>query len=146
MKVRWARAQPRLHGGVSIEHPIRAALFARAQEAPQAMMRSESRTRKALRLSLCVLILSSSITVPLLERGGFFLQDVVESEHDPATCAHPHDHRVCTQISANLSVAAGTHDHRLAHDFVDVAAPDAPRSTTAKPLLEGPPSRAPPLV
>jgi hypothetical protein len=110
------------------------------------MMRSESRARKALRLSLCVLILGSSITVPLLERGGFFLQDVVESEHDPATCAHPHDHRVCTQISANLSVVASTHDHRLAHDFVDAAVPAVPRSTTAKPLLEGPPSRAPPLA
>ena len=110
------------------------------------MTRSESRTRKALRLSLCVLILGSSVTVPLLERGGFFLHEAVESEHDPVTCAHPHDHRVCTQVGANLSVAAGTHDQRVAHAFFDVAPPVVPRSTTAKPLLEGPPSRAPPLT
>ena len=110
------------------------------------MLRSESRARRPLVLALCALILGSSVAVPLLERGGFFGQAHVESEHDPTTCAHPHDHRVCTQIGANLALASGTHENRLAHVLVDVALPAHPRSTTAKPLLEGPPSRAPPLT
>jgi hypothetical protein len=110
------------------------------------MMRSESRARKALGLSLCVLILGSSVAAPLLERGGFFAHPMLESEHDPSACAHPHDHRVCTQIGANLALASRTHENRVAHVFVDVAPPARPRSTTAKPLLEGPPSRAPPLT
>ena len=110
------------------------------------MQRSESRARKPLGIALCALILGSSLAVPLLERGGFFAHATLESEHDPTTCAHPHDHRVCSQIGANLALASNTHDHRLAHVLVDVGPPDRPRSTTAKPLLEGPPPRAPPLA
>ena len=110
------------------------------------MVRSESRARRPLVLALCALILGSSITVPLLERGGFFGQPHVESEHDPTTCAHPHDHRVCTQIGANLALASETHQHRVAHVLVDIAPPVRLQSATAKPLLEGPPSRAPPLT
>jgi hypothetical protein len=107
---------------------------------------SESRARRPLGLALCALILGSSVAVPLMERGGFFAHATLESEHDPATCAHRHDHRVCTQVGANLALAARTHGHRVAHVFVDSAPLASPRSTTAKPLLEGPPSRAPPLA
>ena len=110
------------------------------------MLRSESRARRPLGIALCALIHGSSVAVPLLERGGFFGHPTLESEHDPSACAHRHDHRVCTQVGANLALASRTHEERLAHVFVDVAPPARPRSTTAKPLLEGPPSRAPPLA
>ena len=110
------------------------------------MTRSESRTRKPLGLLLCVLILASSVAAPLLERGGFFTHAAVESEHDPATCAHPHDHRICTQVGANLPLAAETQGHHVAHaPQVTVSIIDT-RSSSALPLVEGPPSRAPPLA
>ena len=110
------------------------------------MIRSESRLRSALGLTLCALILGSSVAVPLIERGGFMAHPTLESEHDPSTCAHPHDHRVCTQIGANLALVSRTLDHRPAHVVVNTRTRVAPRSTTAKPLLEGPPPRAPPLA
>ena len=95
---------------------------------------------------LCALIVCSSVAVPLMERGGFFAHATLESEHDPATCAHPHDHRVCTQVGANLALASRTHDQRAAHVFVNAAHLSTPRSTTARPLLGEPPTRAPPLA
>ena len=110
------------------------------------MLSSESRVRGPLGLLLCALILCTSVAAPLMERGGFLAHAAVESEHDPATCAHPHDHRICTQVGANLSFAAAGHDHRVAHDFVDAAPTSDLRSTSEKPLLQGPPSRAPPLA
>jgi hypothetical protein len=110
------------------------------------MLSSESRARGPLGLLLCALILGTSVAAPLLERGGFFAHAAVESEHDPATCAHPHDHRICTQVGANLSFAAGAHDQRIAHVFVEAAPPSDVRSSSEKPLLQGPPSRAPPLA
>jgi len=110
------------------------------------MMRSKSRARSALGLTLCLLTLASSVAVPLLDRGGFFSTPTAESEHDLSRCAPRHDHRVCTQISANLAVASETHEHHVAHVFVASALPAGPGATVAKPLLEGPPSRAPPLA
>lgn len=110
------------------------------------MLSSESRARRPLGLLLCALILGTSVAAPLLERGGFLSHAAVESEHDPATCAHPHDHRICTQVGANLSLMAAGHDHRVAHVFVDAAPSSDLRSTFEKPRLQGPPSRAPPLA
>jgi hypothetical protein len=110
------------------------------------MMRPESRTRRPLGLLLCALILGSSVAAPLLERGGFFTHAAVESEHDPAVCAHPHDHRICTQVGANLSLTSSGYDHRIAHVFVDATPTDDALSTTELPQLGGPPARAPPVV
>jgi hypothetical protein len=95
---------------------------------------------------LSALTLGSSVAVPLLERGGFVGHATVESEHDPTRCPRPHDHRVCTQVGANLAIVSDAQDHRVAHVFVDAATPGGPSKVTAKPLLEGPPSRAPPLA
>lgn len=110
------------------------------------MMRPESRTRGPIGLLLCALILASSVVAPLLERGGFLANAAVESEHDPATCAHPHDHRICTQVGANLSLMSSGYDHRIAHVVVDVGPVAEAPSASELPQLEGPPTRAPPLV
>jgi hypothetical protein len=95
-------------------------------------------------MALCVLTLASTVAMPLLERDAFSGGATVESEHDPTACAPTHDHRLCTQVGANLALVASTQDHHVAHVLVHVAAPAGPRSSSAKPLLEGPPSRAPP--
>lgn len=108
--------------------------------------RSESRTRKALSLILCALILGISAAGPLMERGGFSSHPAAESEHDPATCPHQHDHRICTQVGANLSLTTPTHDYRVAQVVVDAARGSDVRATTERPQLEGPPARAPPLA
>jgi hypothetical protein len=90
--------------------------------------------------------LASSVVTPLLERDDISHGPTVESEHDPAKCAPRHDHRLCTQVGANHALVTSSHDHRAAHVFVDAAAPIGPRLTPGKPLLEGPPTRAPPLA
>jgi len=90
--------------------------------------------------------LASSVVTPLLERDEISHGPTVESEHDPAKCAPRHDHRLCTQVGANQALVSGSHDHRAAHEFVDAVPPGVPRLTDAKPLLEGPPTRAPPLA
>lgn len=110
------------------------------------MTRSESSTRRPLGLLLCAVILGANVATPLLERGGFLAHAAIESEHDPATCAHPHDHRICTQVGANLSLGSRTQDHRVAHAFLDAAPTSAPLTASDRPLREGPPSRAPPQV
>jgi hypothetical protein len=118
------------------------------------MMRSGSRFRSVSRsaaqplvgLVLCALTLFSSVATPLLELEAFSGGPTVESGHDPKACTPKHDHRVCTQVGANLALVSSAHGHHVAHVLVDVAPPNGPRYSTAKPLLEGPPSRAPPLA
>jgi hypothetical protein len=90
--------------------------------------------------------LVSGVVAPFLERDEISRGPAVESGHDPAKCAPRHDHRLCTQVGANHALVASTHDQHTAHVFVDAIAPAAPRLTDAKPLLEGPPTRAPPLA
>ena len=109
-------------------------------------MGSKSPARSALGLTLCFLTLASSVAVPLLDRGGMVTTPTAESEHDPSRCAPRHDHRVCTQVGANLALASETQHHHVSHVFVASALPEGPREAIAKPLLEGPPSRAPPLA
>jgi len=111
------------------------------------MMRSAwPAARSAFELALCALTFFTSVATPLLERDAFAGGATVESEHDPKACTPRHDHRVCTQVGANLALAASAQGHHVAHVLVDVASPTGPRYSTAKPLLEGPPSRAPPLL
>jgi len=110
------------------------------------MRRPESRTRRPIGLLLCALILGSSVAAPLLERGGFLAHAAVESEHDPATCAHPHDHRICTQVGANLSLMSSGCDHRVAHVLIDASPAAEALCITELAQLEGPPARAPPVV
>jgi hypothetical protein len=114
------------------------------------MMRSGSRGRSrwqsAIATVLCSLTLFASVATPLMERDAFSGGPTVESEHDPKACTPKHDHRVCTQVGADLALVSSAQGHHVAHVLVDVAAPSGPRYSTAKPLLEGPPSRAPPLA
>jgi hypothetical protein len=81
-----------------------------------------------------------------MERGGFTSHPTVEREHDPATCPQSHDHRICAQIGANLSLNAPTHDHLVAPAVVGASRGRDMRSSTDRPQLEAPPARAPPLA
>lgn len=102
--------------------------------------------RKLLSLGLAAILLTLSVATPMLDRGEDFGRVSVESAHDPSRCGHPHDHRICTQMGANLSLAAPVYDHRTPHLGVRSARPEAPASVVRDSLVEGPPSRAPPLA
>lgn len=110
------------------------------------MNRQGNPIRRTVSSALALLTLGLSVAVPVMERGTIVGATAVESHHDPARCAHHHDHRLCTQVSANLSLATGTVAHRLPHVLVRTAAPPLVRAAPSSSAYEGPPSRAPPTV
>lgn len=102
--------------------------------------------RKTVSVWLSALLFTLSIAVPALERAEFAHESAIESEHDPAHCPPAHDHTVCTQVGANLSLAAAPTlvDHTQV--IFGVAAPvEAPASVHSV-FAYGHPSRAPPLA
>jgi hypothetical protein len=109
-----------------------------------------SRRRNPIRSStsgaLALLTLGLSVAAPVLERGTLVGETAVESHHDPSRCAHTHDHRLCTQVGANLSIASTDPGHRLPHLMLRIAAPADPRSALGESTRKGPRSRAPPPI
>jgi len=101
---------------------------------------------KSLSTGLAMLILSLSVAVPIIDRGEWASGSAIESDHDPGRCGHAHDHRICAQVGANLSVVTAVYDHRPSHVAVRVANPAESRSTLLDSFFERPPSRAPPQV
>jgi hypothetical protein len=102
--------------------------------------------RKTVSVWLSALLLTLSIAVPALERAEFVHQSVIESEHDPAHCPPTHDHTVCTQVGANLSLTAAPTLVDHTQEIFRVAAPvEAPASVHSV-FAYGHPSRAPPLA
>jgi len=102
--------------------------------------------RKSGSVWLSALLLTLSIAVPALERAEFAHESAIESEHNPAHCPPAHDHTVCTQVGANLSLAAGTTLVDHTQEIFGVAAPvEAPASVHSV-FTYGHPSRAPPLA
>ena len=102
--------------------------------------------RRSSSAVVAMLMLGSSVAVPAIEWGAPVGETAVESRHDATRCAHKHDHRICTQVGANLSVATSESDHRLGHVLVRVAPPADVRSARASAARSGPQSRAPPLA
>jgi hypothetical protein len=102
--------------------------------------------RRSLSAAIVLLTLGLSVAVPVMERGTLVGETAVESHHDPSRCAHAHDHRVCTQVGANLSLASAKTGHRLPHLLVRATAPAAAETTPSRSTREGPPPRAPPLA
>ena len=102
--------------------------------------------RKALAAWLPALLVILSVAVPALERDEIATETAVESEHTPGTCPTAHDHTVCTQVGANLSVVSASttasHDHAIVLTAAPAEAPQASRSV----LLDGHPTRGPPLT
>ncbi len=56
---------------------------------------------------LAVVLLALSVAVPVMERADLTHVPVVESEHEPGSCPTPHDHTICTQVSANHAAPGG---------------------------------------
>ena len=102
--------------------------------------------RQCLSAGLATLMLTLSVSVSVLERGEVTGESAIESAHDPSRCGDSHDHRICTQVGANLSVAVAPYAYRAAHIVVRLDLPGQAQSTVLGTFLEGPPARAPPLV
>ncbi len=109
------------------------------------MNRRRDPFRTGTSVGVALLTLGVSVAAPLLERGAVVGERAIESHHDAARCVHAHDHRVCTQVGANLALAAGESHQRLALVVVR-AVPAAEVEAPGSSALAGPPSRAPPLT
>jgi hypothetical protein len=110
------------------------------------MARKRDVARKTLSVGISVLMLTLSIAVPVLERADLVAEPVAESEHDPDACPPPHDHTICTQVSASFSLPAMTGHHGLAGVVVPVAPPPVAPSVASAAFSEGHRPRAPPLA
>jgi hypothetical protein len=110
------------------------------------MSRRGDPIRRSISASIVLLTLGLSVAVPVMERGTLVGETAVESDHDASRCAHSHDHRVCTQVSANLSLASAKADHRLAHVLLRTTGRPSVEGAPSRSTREGPPARAPPLA
>jgi len=110
------------------------------------MNRQGKPLRRGTSATLVLLTLGLSVAVPMMERGTLLGATAVESAHDPARCVHQHDHRLCTQVGANLSLPSGESAYRLSQVVFRASLPDLVRAAPGGSTRQGPPSRAPPLV
>ena len=62
--------------------------------------------RRAIAGPLLLLTSLSGLAGPFLELADLPTATVIESEHDPASCPAPHDHRICTQVGANHAASS----------------------------------------
>ena len=95
---------------------------------------------------LAALMLTLSVTLPVLAQADLGHEPAVEAEHAPGDCPQAHDHQICTQVGANQA-APGVATRRQAH--LQVAASVAPTSFVApapSAVAGGHRSRAPPVV
>jgi hypothetical protein len=97
-------------------------------------------------LMLMVFSLVPGLAVPLIEAGAFSARVTIESEHDPANCAYGHDHRVCTQIGANLWHGSEPGGRSIGHVPVERVLVLELRSAADRDQESGPPARAPPRI
>lgn len=109
------------------------------------MTRIGDTVRRFLSTGVAALMLSLSVALPLMERAELLSEPVAESEHDPATCPPPHDHRVCTQVGANLAVPSASHEHALPTGHVFRVAHRTDAAALSAAHADGNRSRAPPI-
>lgn len=102
--------------------------------------------RKGLATGISVLMLVSSVAVPVLEQGALFHTPVVENEHNPGECPSGHDHTVCTQVGANLAIDGASVQSPEAPGLATLLAFRSQHILTARSTDRSNPSRAPPLV
>lgn len=107
---------------------------------------SRDRVRRGIALGISLLMLTLSIAVPLMEQSELVNSPVVESEHNPAECPSGHDHTVCTQVGANLSVLVGNEAWPTTGSLVAIRAFGEFEDAASSAFEEGHPARAQPLA
>lgn len=100
--------------------------------------------RKAFTAWLSALVLLMSVVVPLIERGEWALDTAVESQHNAATCVPGHDHRLCTQVGANVAFVSTPAPLDGPPRLVCLFTSNTSSAGVQVAFFEGNPSRAPP--
>lgn len=102
--------------------------------------------RRALGAPISTLLLLLSVAVPVMDAADLATVTVVESRHDPASCAPSHDHTVCTQVGTDPPLATGEGLRAGAAPGSAPAAWEVSVSAAPSGLADGHPTRAPPAV
>ena len=110
------------------------------------MTRTGDKIRRFLSTGVATLMLSLSVAVPFMERAELVDEPVAESEHNPATCPPPHDHRLCTQVGANLAVPAASDERPLPASSVLRIGRTTRADAVSSAHADDTRSRAPPLA
>lgn len=100
--------------------------------------------QRALGAPLTALVLFASVAGPLLDRAELAARTVLESAHDPASCAPAHDHRLCLQVGANHALLSPERVRAGSASVRVTALPEATGAQLASVLAVGHPTRAPP--
>lgn len=87
-----------------------------------------------------------SVAVPLLERMDLPQRPHWELPHDAAGCMGGHDHTICTQVGANLTLPSSPAIAPTSSGFLKSPSRVAPVSLDRSALSDGHPTRAPPTI
>jgi hypothetical protein len=87
-----------------------------------------------------------SVAVPLVARADLGHQERWESEHAAGVCAPAHDHTICTQVGANLSLPSRPGIPSPVIHYVRSPRPVGLHVSNLRIRHEGNPTRAPPSV
>jgi len=101
-------------------------------------------TRRTFAVWLSALMVALSVAVPLVERADLDHHERWESEHSPGVCGH--DHTICTQVGANLSLPSHTGIPSPVLRIVRATRRSGLHFSDRRIRREGNPTRAPPSV
>ncbi len=102
--------------------------------------------RRGFTAWLKTLMVVLSVAVPILERADLDHQERWESAHHAGVCAPSHDHTICTQVGANLSLPAQPSVYYPVLRVLAGARDSGLSFTYWRATREGHPTRAPPSV
>lgn len=102
--------------------------------------------RRSVSAPVTLVLLTLGVATSAMERADLSRAPVMESEHEPGSCPAPHDHRICTQVSANHA-APGADRRAASGDAVRVvrSTEDSRRPLPAS-TVRSSPARAPPVL
>ena len=102
--------------------------------------------RRAFTVWLKTLLLVLSVTVPIMERADLDHHERFETTHHAGVCAPAHDHTICAQLGANLSLPAQASTYRPTLQISTAARGRGLAFVDRRAHREGHPTRAPPSV
>ncbi len=102
--------------------------------------------RQVVSAPVALVLLALGVAAPAMERADLSRAPVVESEHEPGSCPAPHDHRICTQVSANPAAPGPVRRTASGAPVRVVRSTEGDRRAPAGRPLRSTPARAPPAV
>jgi hypothetical protein len=102
--------------------------------------------RKLISAPVALVLLTLGVAAPAMERADLSRAPVMESEHEPGSCPAPHDHRICTQVSANHAAAGAVRRDASGHAVRVVRSSERRHHAPDARSVRSTPARAPPAV